>query len=189
VVRCASRIPVEQSNPPAPVKPLAPSQRSDSLPAGLRLAQPTDADRLFDLCMAAYWEGGFGGRDDTVVRAVIARALNRESGVFGIIDGPDRIEAMLGLEPAKMWYGSDADWYWHDLTFFVHPLHRRSRHAITLFKFACWWERHIRMPVVLGVFPTTELELKEAMFERYGKRVGSMYLIGDGIFRTQTKVA
>jgi hypothetical protein len=45
------------------------------------------------------------------------------------------------------------------------------------------------MPVVLGVFPTTELELKEAMFERYGKRVGSMYLIGDGIFRTQTKVA
>jgi GNAT superfamily N-acetyltransferase len=164
--------------------------RSHSLPAGLRLAQHNDTQRLFDICKAAYRENGFGGMDDAAVYEVIDRAIRREGFIFALIDGPDRIEAVLGLQPCKMWYGGDNDWYWCELLFYVHPLHRRSRHAFKLFEFARWWERHFRTPVVISVFPTERLEGKEALFERYTtRRVGSFYLVGDGIFHTMPKVA
>ena len=155
----------------------------------MRLAQHSDTDRLFEICKVAYRENGFGGMDDAAVYETIDRGVRREGVVFGLIDGPDRIEAVLGLQPNKLWYGGDNDWYWSELLFFVHPLHRRSRHAQTLFKFAAWWERHFQAPVVISVFPTERLEAKEDLFARYAKRVGSTWLFGDGVFRAVTKAA
>jgi GNAT superfamily N-acetyltransferase len=161
----------------------------DNLPLGLRLAQPSDSERLFDICTAAYRENGFGGLDPAAVREVIRKGVNGENCVFGVIDGPLQIEAVLGMQPNKLWYGGDGDWYWAELLFYVRPEHRRSRHARRLFEFAGWWERHMQMPVVISVFPTEELELKEALFARHAKRTGSIWLFGDGVFRKQVKAA
>lgn len=180
----------ESSAPTAPSASAYPrtfAQGVDRLPVGLRLAQPADVDRLCDLCITAYKENGFGGRDNAVMRTTLERAAKGDTYAIGLIDGPERIEAMLGLQPCKMWYGGDADWYWADMLFYVHPAHRRSRHAVKLFQFAQWWERHTRTPVILSVFPVDGLERTEALFERYGTRAGSFYLIGDGVFRAPTK--
>lgn len=149
----------------------------------MRLAQRGDEPRLRDILVTAYRENGFGRMDDAAVRDVAAKGCRGESYVFGLIDGPDRIEAVLGLQPSRMWYGGERDWYWTELLFYVHPQHRRSRHAQTLFAFADWWERHARVPVVIGVFPTERLEAKEFLFARHALRVGSLWLIGTGEFR------
>lgn len=156
---------------------------SAPLPAGLRIACPGDQGRLFSIFHAAWRENGFGGFNAPEVRRVLDAACQGSEFVIGLIDGADRIEAVLGLMPTKPWYGGDADWFWTELMFFVHPEHRRSHHAQTLFAFADWFERHSLVPVVISVFPTERLAAKERLFARHARPAGAIYLIGDGVWR------
>ena len=168
---------VQQSAPES-----GPPRWLDSLPLGLRLAQQGDEGRLFDIFFRAYRENGFGGIDTDIVRMVIGMACKHEKYVIGLIDGSTEIEAVLGLQLEKSWYGDEDSWGWKDLMFYVRPEYRKTRHAIKLFRFASWWEKHIRMPVLLSIFPCEDLEGKEHLFGRYAKRAGGLYLVGDGTF-------
>lgn len=149
-------------------------------PRGMRMAGPGDEGRLFDLFAVAHGENGFGTMDPQIVRDVIAKGCHREGAAIALIDGPERVEAVIGLRAEKLWYCSDdaANWYWSDLLIYVHPLHRRSRHAPKLFQFARWWGERIAMPVVLGLMPREGLPQKDRMFERHGRRVGALFAIG-----------
>ena len=151
-----------------------------NFPSGLRPAQPGDEARLYALFVTAHAENGHGDIDHEAVKSVIARICRGENSIAGIVDGPDRIEAAIALHPEKRWYSTDApeNWYHTDLLIYVHPLHRRSRHAVKLFQFAKWWEAETHMPVVLGLMPKDDLEEKDHLFARFGRRVGSLYLIG-----------
>ena len=158
--------------------------RSDSFPIGLRLAQPGDQKRLFDFCLTAHAENGFGGVDHAAVRRTIEAAVWRDNHVFGLIDGPDRIEAALGLQAQKLWYGGEGDWFWAELLLYVHPKHRRTRHAEKLFQFADWWSRHAAAPVLISLMPAERLGAKERLFARCGgKRIGATFIFGDPTFR------
>jgi hypothetical protein len=149
-------------------------------PKGVRLAQQGDERRIFDLFAMAHAENGFGDMDPAVVHAAIAKGCNREGVVIALIDGPERIEATLGLMAEKKWYCTDApkNWYWTDMLLYVHPLHRRSRHALRLFQFARWWQSKIQMPVTLGVMAREEGDRKKKLFERQGREIGTVYEIG-----------
>lgn len=152
-----------------------------AFPSGLRLAQPGDERRLFDLFVMAHAENGLGDLHVETVQNVIASACKRDGVTVALIDGPERVEAAIGLQPRKIaWYNSDAagNWHWTDLLFYVHPLHRRSRHAVKLFQFAKWWEQEIKMPVVLELMPRQQLAEKEHLFARFGRRIGSAFLMG-----------
>lgn len=153
-------------------------------PKGMRLATAGDEKRLFDMFVVAHAENGYGDMDVKIVQDMIVKGCRNDGAVFGLIDGPERIEAVLGLWPRKAaWYNSDAagNWYWTDLLLYVHPLHRRTRHAVKLFQFAKWAERALDAPVVLEVAPRDRLEDKERLFSRFGKRLGGAYLIGNGL--------
>ncbi len=155
----------QQSSPPS----------TSPLPAGLRIAHPGDEDALFFIFHVAYLENGFGRFNRDEVKRVIADACQGKTYAIGLIEGPDRIEAVLGLMPCKMWYGTEDDWY--------------SRHAETLFAFADWWERHNGRPLVISVFPTERLAAKERLFARHARPAGSIYLVGHGVWRTPTQQA
>ena len=73
---------------------------------------------------------------------------------------------------------------------FVHPLHRRSRHAAKLLQFAGWWG-HQQHPVILGILlKEGDLWRKEKLFGRYGKRLGSTFLFGEAwAFTSRTRRA
>lgn len=151
-----------------------------AFPEGMRLASPGDERRIFDLFVMAHAENGWGDLDVKIVEDQIAKACAREGVVIALIDGPERMEAAIGMHPCKAaWYNSDAaaNWHWADLLIYVHPLHRRSRHAAKLFQFALWWEQEIKMPVILGLLPRGQFEEKEKLFKRYGTRVGSAFLM------------
>lgn len=151
-----------------------------NFPEGLRMAVPGDEGRLFHLFVMAHAENGYGDLDESVVKTAIERGCRGDGIVIGLVDGPERIEAAIGLHPERPWYCTNAESNYHsaDLLIFVHPLHRRSRHAVKLFQFAQWWERESKIPVVLGLLPKDDLEEKERLFEKFGRRVGSLYLIG-----------
>ena len=144
---------------------------------GLRLAREGDAERLMAFCREAHADNGVGSLDEDEVRSVIEQACRRERYVFAIADGPERIEAAIGLKPAKVWYCGDDGWFWDELLVFVHPEHRRSRHAFRLLQFAQWWSRNTGHRVVLNVGPRTGLAEKTALFGRFGKIVGTSVLI------------
>lgn len=148
-------------------------------PQGLRMARHGDEARLFALFIMAHAENGFGVMDDIVVQAAIERGCRGESIVIALIDGPERIEAVIGLHPVRPWYASEApeNYYSSELLFYVHPLHRRSRHAAKLFQFAEWWEQATKLPVVLNLLPKDKLEPKEKLFSRHAKRVGAIYQV------------
>jgi|SRR6185437_6981815 len=150
-------------------------------PEGVRIAIAGDEARVFDLCVMAHAENGFGRMDELIVREFIRQATHRENCIIAIIDGPEHIEAMLGLRPLKLWYSLNEpdSYYWSDLFFFVHPLHRQSRHAAKLFRFAQWWEGEIHAPVILELLPREDFEQKDKLFARFGKRIGGAYAIGD----------
>jgi len=115
------------------------------------------------------------------VMALVKRACWRSGNppaVIGLIDGPDRIEAAVCLDCIQHWY-SDA-WFWVDRFLYVHPAHRRSRHAIRLLRFCRWWyEANGRSaPVVLSIETLNERESKERLYSRYARRVGASFVIG-----------
>lgn len=149
-------------------------------PSDLRMAAIGDEDRLYNLFVMAHAENGTGDFDPVTVKAVIHRGCRGESIAIALVDGSERIEAAIGVQPERRWYNTDAaeNWYHTDILIFVHPLHRRSGHAMRLFQFAKWWEEHTKTPVVLGLMPKDGLEDKERMFGRIGRRVGGLYLIG-----------
>src|SRR6185312_12189065 len=120
-------------------------------PVGVRMAHDGDEAALFRVFLDAYKDNGWGGIDLDLVAEVARRACHGDTYIAAVVAGPDRLEAVIGLQPAKMWYGDAASWYWSDLLFYVHPKHRRSRHYARLFEFARWWEQKTAMPVVLGV--------------------------------------
>lgn len=161
-------------------------------PEGIRPGRAGDEDRLLSLFLMAHAENGYGDVDQDEVKTMIARACRGDNAIVGLVDGPERIEAAIGLHPCKRWYSSNAaaNWYNEDLLLYVHPLHRKSRHAVKLFRFAQWWEEKTGLPVFLGLMPKDDFEDKERLFERFGRRVGSFYMIGgDGKWPGQVGTA
>lgn len=162
------------SSAPAPHNPFIP---------GIRLVEAGDRERLFDLFCQAHRENGFGGMDARVVRDVIDRAIKRDNYVIAVVPGPNRIEAVIGLQPNRLWYGDDASWYWTELLVYTHPDYRRSRHAMKLLRFAQWFECEALAPVFVSLMPVEDFARKERLFARFGKKQAVTFLIGDGSFR------
>ncbi len=152
-------------------------------PPGIRPIRPGDERGVFDLCMEAYRDNGWGGIDPTEVRSVIAKAIAGELFIIWIIPGPERIEAVIGFQPARNWYGDAASWYYQELVVFVHPSHRRSRHAATLLKFARWFEGVANAPVLICLMAREGQERKRKLLGRYGRECTNVFMIGDGTFR------
>lgn len=152
-------------------------------PPGIRLVRPGDERAVFDLMMLAFQENGWGGIDPTEVRAVIAKAIAGQLFVIGVILGPDGLEAVIGFQPARNWYGDAASWYFTELLVFVHPEHRHSRHATTLLRFAQWFEQVANAPVLICLMAREGQERKRKLLARYGRECTNVFMLGDGTFR------
>lgn len=147
---------------------------------GLRLARPGDEERLFDICLEAYRENGFAGIDQDNVRAIIGAACRSENGyVMAFVDGPACIEAVIGLQPQRSWFGDDASWFYTDLLAYVRAQFRASRHAVKLLRFAQWWAEQAGSPVLFNVFPREGFERKAAFFARFGRIAGVTVQFGE----------
>src|SRR4051794_23816185 len=107
------------------------------LPKGVRLAGPSDVERLCDFCWVSHADNGLFPLAPAKVVELLKRACwrpnDRPPAVIALIDGPDRIEAAVCLDAMTHWYSND--WLYVDRFLYVHPAHRRSRHAFRLLQF------------------------------------------------------
>ena len=155
--------------------------KSLKLPDGIRLAGPEDLERVWRLCEIGHADNGAFPLAPSKVIGLLKRALwgrGNPPAVIGVIDGPERIEAAVCLDSIQHWY-SDT-WFYTDRFLYVHPLHRKSRHAFRLLRFCRWWyeANGCSTPIVISIETMNDRESKERLYQRYARRVGASFVIG-----------
>ena len=148
-------------------------------PPNVRLARRGDEELLFALVCASDEEWSLGQRDADKVRNVIRLAV--ESGpqprpAFGVVEGPQIIEGAVGLFPTEPWNSSDP--YVRVFFHHVHPLHRRSRHAVNLRDFAMWFGDLAGLPVIFELLHPERTEAKARMYGRAATPIGGLFMHG-----------
>lgn len=145
--------------------------------AGVRLANNTDEDRIYDfLVKYLYAENALFDMSPERVRSSIRTALSPVSGVCGIIEGDGGIEASIGLIAAHPWYSDE--WYLDEIWTYVHPDFRKSDRAKRLIEFAKWISTNIKTPLVMGIVTRKRLQAKVRLFQRQMPQVGAWFVYG-----------
>lgn len=149
-------------------------------PSTVRLARAGDEELLIALICASDEEWSLGSRDLNKIRGVIwasiADTADPARPRFGVISGPSVIEGAIGLQPTEPWNSSDP--YIHSFFHFVHPLYRKSRHAVDLAQFGKWFADLAGMRLILELLHPERTEAKERLYGRQATRVGGLFMHG-----------
>lgn len=143
-------------------------------PASVRIATPQDREDLFEFVWSAHEETRFATKDAGKVHEIVDEGVRTQRNpVFGIIRGPDGIEAACGLLTNELWYSRESvlmSFLFHVLPEFRAPL----PHAMDLTHFAVWFAAQLGMPLILLDYSAKETG-KTRLFARYARRVGTMF--------------
>jgi predicted N-acetyltransferase YhbS len=138
----------------------------------IRLATADDLPAVFGLLRLMAEETALQRVSFAKVVAQIESCLER--GVILLACEEDQVVGSVGLLVAQHWYTDD--WHLGEQWTFVHPDHRRSRHARNLLAAAVETGKEIGLPLVMGVFTTKQTEGKCKLFARHLKTVGQIFL-------------
>lgn len=149
-------------------------------PTGVRIAASDDRQRLIDFLHETHRNEGrmFGSVDPDAIELMVDRAISRDRVIFGIIVGPDGVvEAALGLQPTKPWWGGEDSWYWTEVVLCVGAAHRQSDNFSKLMKFARWFQETAGAPVIINVQPEVDLGRKMRAFSRKARLIGGIFAV------------
>lgn len=128
----------------------------------------------------AHNDNGFFKMSSKKVIDKIMHGCRNEGVSIGIIkDHKGNIEAASGLELDCYWYSSS--YFLNELLNYVHPDHRRSRHAQALLKFQKDTSDLIsktfgyKVPILPGILTRKRLEPKIRLFQREFPQVGAIF--------------
>jgi hypothetical protein len=155
--------------------------------AGVRLARPEDEEPIYRLLLELYAENALLPMSERKVREAIATGTRGKGGIVGVIDGPQGIEASIGMTFSAFWYTEAI--HLNELWCFVHPAHRRSTHAKRLVEFGKWCADRLsqsgtRVPLLLGIVTRHRLLPKLRLFQRQAPQVGALFMHGVDISDT-----
>jgi hypothetical protein len=159
-------------------------------PATVRTANVADEQGILALLRIDILENENSSRlaaiDESRLLAFVQHATRDLQAVIGVIDGDGTGDAAGGI--VGLVYLTQAQFFWserwlvQERVMTVHPAHRRSRHAIDLLKFACWFVDDMTARIGARVLLTStvstpeEALAKEVLFARHLNRIGSHYL-------------
>jgi len=124
-------------------------------------------------------------QNDNKVLAVITAAVGSDpmldnvgismKPVFGVIEGPVRIEAACGILPMREWDTDEP--YLYGFYHFVDPRHRQSTHARSLYEFGSWFADTAGLALVWVLLHDHDRDLmgKERLMRRQATRIGALY--------------
>ena len=126
-------------------------------------------------------ENGIAKMDDAKVRAMLKMAWYREGATVGVIRGPQRLEACILLLLTSFWYSREP--HIEEMLAFVHPHHRRTKHADLLIEFAKENAEQIstaagfKVPLVIGILTNSRTAEKVRLYRRrLGYPAGAMFV-------------
>jgi hypothetical protein len=149
--------------------------------AGVRLARPEDEEPVYRLLLELYAENALLPMSERKVREAITAGTRGKGGIVGVIDGPQGIEASIGMTFSSFWYTEAV--HLNELWCFVHPDHRQSTHAKRLIEFGKWCADRLSqsgtcVPLLLGVVTRHRLLPKLRLFLRQAPQVGALFMHG-----------
>jgi hypothetical protein len=159
---------------------LAPVQK----PASVRVATMADEPELLALMLLDLEENAerVAAIDpDRVLVHIHACTRGTGQAIAAVIDAPDgALAAVVMLHPFQWWFSKQ--YYYLEVMNFVHPDHRKSRHAADLLQFQKWWVDEItrgfgyRVYLLCGVLTARRVWAKKMMYKRRFTEVGGAYL-------------
>lgn len=156
---------------------------------GVRVARPGDEDAVYNLLLGLYSENALFTLSEHKARETIRYATEKRGGWIGVIDGPNGLEATIGMALETFWYTDQ--WHLSEYWNYVAPEHRQSNHARRLIDYAKWVADGIGVPLIMGIMTTDRLAPKMRLYQRQLSQVGAFFQHGmssDGTY-SQRKVA
>lgn len=141
----------------------------------VRLAQADDYHSIMELCKLLYKENGARKVNWNTVTDVIIQGINQEKSTLGVIGDVRKVEAMIYIRFASMWYSDEI--VLEELYNFVHPDYRKSERAKLLVSFAREASDKIGIPLLIGIISNERTKAKVRLYERiFGEASGAYFL-------------
>lgn len=136
-----------------------------------RIISKDEENNVMQLCHKLHEENGIFTMDDNKVRAMMARAFDRQGGILAGIGEKGNLEGLLYILLSSFWYSNDP--HWEELFLYVVPEKRKSRNAVELLRFAKWCADESGFPLFIGILSNQETARKELLYERQLRVEGS----------------
>ena len=129
-----------------------------------RIIGREEEENVIELCRSLHKENGLFLMNETKVRAMMARAFDKQGGILAGVGLPGKLEGLLYIHLTSSWYSDDPQW--EELFLYVVPQHRKSRNAVDLLRFAKWCADETGYPLFIGVISNQTTERKELLYKR-----------------------
>jgi hypothetical protein len=150
---------------------------------GVRIANKADEDAIYSLLLMMHRENGLFSISDNKVRETMGRGTKQEGGIIGVVDGPEGIQATIGLTITQAWYSDD--WFLNELWSFVHPAHRKDGHAPKLLNFSKWCSDNMFLPLLIEMVSNKRTEAKMRLIKRSVPYGGAFFIYNNGASEPQ----
>lgn len=147
-----------------------------------RLAQPADAESLFEMCQLLWKENGVFPMSETKVRRMIEIAVNpsvrtevEPIAIIGALGPVGNVEASIAVCITQNWY-TDA-WHVEELWNFVRPDMRKSNHAKSLVEYSKKVATELQLPLMIGILSSDRTQGKVRLYRRQlGEQAGAYFV-------------
>lgn len=149
----------------------------------VRPAHPDDYEQIWELFRLLHKENGVFPMSEAKLNWILQRVLLPHlipqgdtglRGYMGVIGEPGALEAFILMIIGSYWY-SDA-LHLEELATFVHPNHRRSRHAHALLNYSKRMSDAINIPLLIGIVSNQRTEAKVRLYRKHFTETGSFFL-------------
>lgn len=140
----------------------------------IRTADLSDADEIIEIARDLYAENGSFSKDEELAIPIIRQNLSGD-GVTGVIGEKGKIEGIIFLHIAKMWYSDEP--ILEEFFAYVRPPYRNSKNAQNLIKFAKRQSDRLGINLRMCIVSRIETERKIQLYKRLlGEPCGAFFL-------------
>ena len=142
----------------------------------VRAARPDDWNEIMQMCELLHEENGTVDVHWPTVEATIARGINNDLAMIGVIGKTGSIEGMAYVKFATMWYSVTP--ILEELFIFVRPECRRSPNAKTLLRWVRATKEKLGVKLIIGVISNAKTQAKLRLYQReLGQPVGGYFFL------------
>lgn len=147
----------------------------------VRLADQTDVEELFDLCLSLHEENFIfpmaGHKVRTMLESATLPEIDKRRGLIGCIGPRGKVEAAIFLEIDSLWYADEPGLI--ELFSYVKPEYRNSNNSRDMISWAMAMSNHFRLPLMIGVISNQRTQAKVRHYKRaLGEPAGAFFLYG-----------
>jgi len=156
-----------------------------SSPSIVRKATPEDEQQIWNMFRLLHQENGVFSFSEQKLNWILQRVLYPERippndtafrGFMGVIGPSSELEACILLGIGAYWYSED--YLLEEYFTFVHPKHRKSKHARALIAYSKHMSDEIGIPLLIGILSNQKTQAKIRLYKQQLPEAGAFFLYG-----------